>query len=104
MFAGLLIAAQAIATAGAIPTYSIPIEPTVGRIQVSDLDLSSSAGGTALDLRVERAKDRVCGTAGRQEDDVVKEIVSDCRAYVQAQVDRYMADRESAPRMAANRP
>lgn len=86
MLKPILIAAATLAAAiTASPVLAKPIAPTVRTISYADLDLTSAAGRTRLDRRIEAVIRDLCGDA-QSVDLSRRRAVRECRVETRANV------------------
>jgi len=82
----LFAAASLAAAANLSPAFAKPITPEVRTVAYSDLDLSTAAGRTRLDRRIQAAVREVCGDTAPSFDLARRHAVRDCIAETRANV------------------
>jgi UrcA family protein len=82
----LFAAASLAAAANLSPAFARPISPEVRTVAYADLDLSTAAGRTRLERRVQAAVREVCGEALPTFDLARRHAVRDCLAETRANV------------------
>jgi len=82
----LFAAASLAAAANLSPAFAKPITPEVRTVAYGDLDLSTAAGRTRLDRRIQAAVREVCGDTAPSFDLARRHAVRDCIAETRANV------------------
>ena len=82
----LFAAATLAAAANLSPAFARPITPEVRTISYTDLDLSTAAGRTRLERRINAAVREVCGEAAPTFDLARRRAVRDCIDETRANV------------------
>jgi UrcA family protein len=82
----LFAAASLVAAVNLSPAFAKPAAPAVRTVAYADLDLSSAAGRTRLERRIQAAVREVCGEAAPFDlarRHAVRECIAETRANVQ---------------------
>lgn len=82
----LFAAASLVAAVNLSPAFAKPITPQVRTVAYADLDLSTAAGRTRLERRINAAVREVCGEAAPSFDLARRHAVRDCIAETRANV------------------